>query len=157
MDDAHAQLHDLIKDQRTCLLTTRRADGSLTSRPMACQDREFDGTLWFFTESGSDKVTEISADPHVNVSFPKEGAWVSIAGTAEVVRDAEKAKELWNDFAEAWFQTEPTDPKVALLKVDADSAEFWDTPGKVGQLIGVVKAKVTGDQPDVGEAKTVEL
>lgn len=23
---------------------------------MACQDREFDGTLWFFNESGSDKV-----------------------------------------------------------------------------------------------------
>jgi general stress protein 26 len=151
-------VHDLIKDQRTAMLTTVHDEsGTLAARPMACQQADPDGTLWFLAFADSEKAEEIRRRPDVNVSFAEEGAWVSIAGTASVLHDPSKAKDLWNDFAEAWFQCEPHDPRVAVIRVAGNSAEYWDSPGRVGTLVGVLKAKVTGDRPDDGENETVSL
>ena len=151
-------VHDLIKDQRTAMLTTVHDEsGALASRPMACQQADPDGTVWFLAFADSEKTDEIRRSPQVNVSFTEEGTWVSIAGTASVLQDPARAKELWNDFAQAWFQCEPEDPKVAVIRVDGDSAEYWDSPGKVGTLVGVLKAKVTGERPDDGDNETVSL
>lgn len=151
-------VHDLIKDQRTAMLTTVHDEsGTLAARPMACQQADPDGTLWFLAFADSEKTEEIRRRPDVNVSFAEEGAWVSIAGTASVLRDPSKAKDLWNDFAEAWFQCEPDDPRVAVIRVEGNSAEYWDSPGRVGTLVGVLKAKVRGARPDDGENETVTL
>jgi len=59
---------------------------------------------------------------------------------------------------EAWFENGREDPTVALLRVDARSAEFWaiDKPGIV-RAFEVAKALVTKTTPDVGENKTVSL
>ena len=151
-------VHELIKGQRTAMLTTvHDEDGTLAARPMALQLADPDGTLWFLAFSDSEKTDEIRRRPDVNVAFTEEGTWVSVAGRASVSQDPAKARELWNDFAEAWFQCEPEDPRVAVIRVDGDSAEYWDSPGKVGTLVGVLKAKVTGRRPDDGENQTVAL
>ena len=52
------KLAELIKGIKVAMLTTVCADGSLRSRPMVTQDKEFDGTLWFFTPAESPKVHE---------------------------------------------------------------------------------------------------
>ncbi len=149
---------ELIRDQRTALLTTVHADsGSLVMRPMSCLDSTEAGTLWFLTETGSDKALDIAADPRVNVGFVGSSSWVSLSGTAQVMHDPAKNRELWNEFAQAWFQCEPEDPKVSLIRVEADSAEYWDAPGAVGRMVSVVKAKVSGERPDMGENETVEF
>ena len=151
-------VHELIKDQRTAMLTTVHDEsGALAARPMACQRADADGTLWFLAFADSEKTDEIRRSPQVNVAFTEEGKWVSVAGRAAVLQDPAKARELWNDFAQAWFQCEPEDPRVAVIRVDGDSAEFWDSPGTVGTLVGVLKAKVTGERPDGGDSETVDL
>ena len=54
--------------------------------------------------------------------------------------------ELWNPAVEAWFPDGPDDPNVVLLKVDALSGEYWDSPGgKVATLVSLVKSKITGE------------
>jgi general stress protein 26 len=157
-ENGAATVHDLIKDQRTAMMTTVRDDGgTLAARPMALQQADADGTLWFLAFAGSEKTEEIRRHQEVNVAFTEEGKWVSLAGTASVHQDPAKAKELWNDFAQAWFQCEPDDPRVAVIRVDGESAEYWDSPGKVGTLVGALKAKVTGQRPDDGENETVRL
>lgn len=155
--DDRKTVNELIRGQRTAMLTTIHEDGRLVTRPMACQEAEFDGQFWFFAEADSDKCREIRADSRVNVSFPESGSWVSISGTASVIQDSAKARELWNDLAEAWFQSDPDDPKVVLIRVDAETAEFWDSPGKAGQVLEMAKAKVSGERPDLGESDTVRL
>src|SRR3712207_7360015 len=45
---------------------------------------------------------------------------------AVVVDDPAKKRELWNSAVEAWFPQGPDDDSVVLLKVEADSAEYWD-------------------------------
>ncbi len=149
---------ELISKARFAFVTTTGADGRLLSRPLAIQDRDFDGDLYFFTMDPSSKTEEIAADSHVNVSLQSGDDYLSIAGTATVTRDQAMIDELWNAHAAAWFEQGREDPSVALLKVHADSAEYWtmDSPKPVA-LIKYAKAIITGDRPDVATNRTVEL
>jgi general stress protein 26 len=149
---------ELARDIRIAMLTTTAQDGRLMSRPMAQQEVEFDGDLWFFAERDSRKVAQVAAQPHVNVTLTSNDTWISLTGTAEVVTDVARAKELWNPFVEAWLPQGPEDPQVVLLKVNAETAEYWDTPGgRVASVLSFVKAKVTGERYDGGENETVTL
>ena len=58
-DNGAEHVHDLIKDQRTAMLTVHDEGGTLASRPMACQQADPDGTLWFLAFSDSEKAEEI--------------------------------------------------------------------------------------------------
>lgn len=150
-------VHELIKDQRIAMLTTVKEDGTIASRPMTSQRVDADGTVFFLAMAASDAAAEIRRHPEVNVAFTQDGKWVSLAGRASVLQDPDLARELWDDFAKAWFQCEPEDPKVGVLRVDGERAEYWDSPGTVGSLVGMVKAKVTGERPDMGESASVDL
>ena len=147
-----------MKGQRFGFLTTTTPEGKLTSRPMTLQEVEFDGDLWFFAERGSHPVQHVATSPQVNVGVGSGGTWVSLTGQASVVDDVAKKKELWNGGVEAWFPQGPEDASVVLLKVDGDSAEYWETPGgRMATAFSFVKAKATGERIDSGENKKVEL
>jgi len=148
----------LIESARIALVTSVSDEGQLVSRPLAMQDREFDGTLWFFTQDPSPKTEQIAANDQVNVGLQVDNGWVSIAGTATVSKDRAMIDQLWNRHAEAWFENGKDDPTVALLKVKADSAEYWSVEsGKVVSAIKYAKAIITGERPDVGDNATIEL
>ena len=148
----------LLRDERIGMLTTTAPDGTLTSRPMSLQEVEFDGDLWFFASRGSRKVAHLTADPQVNVATVGSSSWVSLTGHALVVDDLAKKQELWNSVVEAWFPDGPDDPDVVLIRVEAASAEYWDSPGgRVASLISFAKAKVIGRAYDGGENETVRL
>jgi len=154
-------LKGLVKDARIGMLTTMTADGRHVSRPMAVQDVEFDGDLWFFAYADSDLVAQVRTHPQVNVSFSddKQHAWVSIAGTARQLDDRAKAEELWNPMLKAWFPDGLETPTLTLIKVHADTAEYWESAhsSRVVTLLGYAKAAVTGRTPDAGENETVQL
>jgi general stress protein 26 len=154
------KLGALIKGVEMGMMTTVAADGSLHSRPMAYQHPEgaFDGTLYFFTSAGSGKVAEVTRDPRVNVSFssPKTQDYVSVSGTARLSRDAALLKQLWNPWLKAWFPDELADPELALLIMETEQAEYWDSPNSAAlHLIGVVKATITGQPMSGGENETI--
>jgi PPOX class probable F420-dependent enzyme len=147
------KLRDLIKGIRVAMLTTVDEDGSLRSRPMATQKDDFEGELWFFTGADTAKTGEIARDQRVNLSYadPDDERYVSLSGTAELVRDRAKAKELWNPFLKAWFPQGVDDPNLVLLRVSVDKAEYWDSPSsKMVQLAGFLKAMATGKRYDGG-------
>jgi general stress protein 26 len=155
--DRQGKVRDLIKSTRLAMLTSVDPDGRLVSMPMATQDVEFDGDVWFIAERESHKVRNIRANPSVNVAYASHDSWVSLAGRAEVVDDNAKLAELWNTFTGAWLEGGPENPNNILIRVSADSAEYWDTPGsKVTQVANLVKAKVTGKTFD-GENEKVDL
>jgi len=141
------KLNDLIKDIEIAMLTTATADGTLHSRPMATQEADPQGNLWFLTRKDSSKISEVQSERHVNVSFaePKDTRFVSVSGTVELVEDRKKIEELWNPIYKAWFPRGLEDPEIVLMKVHVSEAEYWDTPnGKMVQLAGFVKAVATG-------------
>ncbi len=151
---------ELIKDIKIAMLTTLEADGRMRSRPMATQNKPFDGTLWFFTEINSGKVSEIHRDHQVNISYADEGSqkYVSVSGIANVIQDREKAKEFWSPALKAWFPEGLDDPSLALLKVEVTQAEYWEAPhSAVVRLVGFLKAVTTGQKYEPGENKRLEV
>jgi general stress protein 26 len=154
------KIGELIKDIRMAMLTCTDADGTLHSRPMATQERDFDGTLYFLTGKNSHKLEEIRNDSHVNLAYanPDKNQWVSVAGTATAARDKQKIDELWSPFHKAWFPEGKEDPNLTVLRVDVDSVEYWEAAsGKMVQVAGLVKAMVTGQSYRPGENKTVDM
>lgn len=154
-------LGEKIKGIRIAMMTTIAEDGSLYSRPMATQDMEFDGDLWFFTEAHAPKVGEVEKHQQINLSYtkPDDNRFVSISGTSEIVDDRQKMKDLWNPFVKAWFPNGPEDPNVTLLKVNVQKAEYWDGPSsKVVMLAHMAKSAITGktDVPGENEKLNVE-
>ncbi|MBB6100049.1 general stress protein 26 [Deinobacterium chartae] len=158
--EAVQKLNALIKGIRIAMLTTQAQDGALHSRPMGTIDAEFDGTLWFFTAWDSTKADELRQHPNVNVAYadPAHQRYVSVVGRAEMVRDDAKARELWNPMLKAWFPEGLEDPELALIRIDVDGAEYWDSPsGTAVVLAGFVKAALTGKRAQGGENEKLQL
>ena len=154
------KLTELIEDIRIAMLTTAMPDGTLRSRPMATQQTESDGDLWFFTQASAAKAEEIRANPHVNVSYasPRENRYVSVSGTATLVRDRKKMEELWDQLYKAWFPQGLEEPDLALLRVDVERAEYWDAPsGMMAEIAGLLKVPATGGQSAAGENEKIDL
>lgn len=122
--EAIAKVRELIKDIEVAMLTTISEEG-LVSRPMKTQEVEFDGDLWFLTKKDTGKFQELLRDPHVNVVYA-DNSFVSIRGKAEIVENAEKLKEFWNAAYEKFLETSVDDPNLVLIKVEAETAEYWD-------------------------------
>lgn len=125
------QLRTLIKDIDNAMLTTVDDDGSLHSRPMSIFSHiDADGKLWFFTFADSHKVLEIQRRQQVNVSFssPDQQRYISISGTAELVRDRNKLQEKWKPELQTWFHQGIDEPNIALLKVKITKADYWESP-----------------------------
>ncbi len=160
-DPKAAKLYDMIKDMKVAMMTTIDTDGEMHSRPMHGQAADEHGDLWFFTQIQSPKITEISRDNEVNLAYshPSKQHYVSIFGTAEIVRDKTKIQEKWSEPMRAWFPNGPDDPQIALIRVHPLKGEYWDSPSStVLHLYGYVKARVTGKQPtEMTEQEKVDL
>lgn len=163
MEDKREQsikkLKEMLEGIDFCMLTTL-SGGHLRSRPMSTQQFEFDGDLWFFTSDQTHKVEEIEKDDRVNVAYakPDDNVYVSVSGRASIVKDRQKIEELWSPILKAWFPDGLDDPTLCLLKVAVEEAEYWDSPNsKLVQIVGFVKALVTGQQADGGEHGKINL
>lgn len=156
------QLYELIDGIEVAMLTTRRADGSLVSRPMQTQARRAGTDLWFMTSLETGKIDEVEDEPQVNLGYYKDRTreYVSVSGRARVVRDRLVIRELYKPDWKAWLGDEggdrnggPDDPRIALIEVVADSAYYLKAnKPQLLQLFGIAKAMVTGEPPKAGDA-----
>ena len=129
-----AKLREMVKAVDICMLTTVDEGGGLHSRPMSNnREIEFDGDLWFFTYGSSHKVDEVG-------------------------RDGAKIQELWKPHLRAWVPEGVDTPDIALLKVTAERAEFWDgSQSLVAHAVGLVTSLLKGEPAQPGENEKLEL
>lgn len=156
--EAQTKVWELIKDISIAMFVTQGDDGKLSARPMSAVNTEFSGALWFMTAGDSAKLEEVRASRNVLVAYaePKDQNYVSARGRAEIVRDKAKIKEFWSEAARVWFPKGPDESDIALIRVDVESAEYWDAPSAtMVYAYGYVKARLTGEPPDLGETKKV--
>ena len=158
-------LYDLIDGIEIAMLTTRRSDGHLVSRPMQTQERETGLDLWFMTNVETHKLDDLMSDPHVNLAYynNRSREWVSVAGLATVSTDRDLIRELYKPDWKAWLGDDggdrdgsADDPRIALILVDAESVTYMKvTKPKPVVLFEVARAMVTGSPPKVGNIRTV--
>ena len=153
------ELYELIADIEIAMMTTRRADGRLVSRPMATQKPQPDADLWFVTARATDKLDEIEADPQVNLAYYDNGTreWVSVSGRASISDDRARIRELYAPDWRMWFEDEggeknggPDDPRLRLVLVEVESVVYAKkTSSRPVALFELAKGFVTGEQPDL--------
>ena len=128
--DKTKTLHDLIKDVRFPVMTTHRSDGSLQARPMSMQNRESDPLdfLWLFAPRNSEQVEDLQWDSSVSIVFTESAnsVYVVVFGSASVVEDSGRKRQLWSPEAQSWFPGGPDDPTMALVRVRIIQADCWD-------------------------------
>ncbi|CAG8580390.1 13150_t:CDS:2 [Ambispora leptoticha] len=118
-------LYKLIDGIKTCMMTTRRADGYLVSRPMYTRNRTPAADIWFIGNNQSQKFDELHTDPHVNLAYYNGSTqeWVSVSGVAKVVNDDELVKTLYTPDCKTWFgdlgdgihDGSTSDPRISLV------------------------------------------
>lgn len=156
--DDLAQLRDVIKGQRTCMLATIDPDGRIVSRPMSVQDAPFDGDLWFLAELESEKIAELERDAHASAIFATGDAWASVAGTASIVRDVERKREFWGPFTDAFFgKRGPEDESIVIIRLQGERGEYWTSHTGPRVLVELLASKVSGHRAETGDNAEVDL
>lgn len=159
--DALDKVRALLKSFRTAMMVTNDG-GSLHTRPMGVQGdaAEFNGALWFFTDRDSRKVRELEQDPRMSLIFQSDGdsAYMHLFGQARVIEDKKKMKDLFTPLLKTWFPKGLEDPRMTLIRFEADRGDFWDSPGGMLQVLGAfTKAVITGHRGQGGEMGEVSL
>lgn len=153
--EAREKVAELVKGIHICMMTTVAEDGSIDARPMAVQDKPFDGSMWFLTRSTSEKVDEVRKDQHTTLTFaaPSDGKYVTLKGKTYANQDRARIHELWNDMYKAWFPKGVDDPEIAVMRVDVESGDYWAAnSSKVVRYTKIALAAATGGSVPVGES-----
>jgi general stress protein 26 len=140
------ELTRIIRDIRIALLTTVGREGQFHTRPVQTLKVDADATLWFFTDWTSPKVTELHDDVRVSLGYadPAKNVYVALSGEGSLLRDPQKARELWSIEQRAYYPKGPEDERLALLRVTPLHAEYWIAPGRASYILAAARAGVTG-------------
>lgn len=148
----------IVNKARIGMFTTIDQDGMPLSRPLTIQQADENTGLWFLTRDDTSQVSEVKQNSKVNVSFGHGTDWASVSGHASTLKDVSKIRELWHESNTAFVPDGPETPGLILIRVELDSAEYWETPGGVASLaFRWVKARLTHTQANPGKHNTIEL
>ena len=97
------------------------------ARPMTAQYEHERGPIWFFTSTDNALIPLLGQRDRAIAAFSSKGhdVFASIAGRLSVDKDRTVIDRLWNPFVAAWFPGGKDDPKLTLLRLDAEHAQIW--------------------------------
>lgn len=152
-----AEFYELVRDFDTVMMTTIGESGQMHSRPMATQTPLNDSPIWFVTSLDSLKARDLELDPRVNLGYYRksDGAYVSVSGRARLEKDPSRVQALWQESWRAWFPNGATDPNLALLHVDPDTANYWKPGSLAAHAYQLAGAYLKGDTVVSQQTKTV--
>ena len=103
------------------------------ARPMTAQLEEdgfdgddYHGPIWFFTSTDGGLYQQIKMENRAMAHFVSKGhdVWATVHGSLSTSQDRATIDRLWNRFVAAWYDGKD-DPKIALIRLDTESAEIW--------------------------------
>jgi general stress protein 26 len=144
------RLRAKIGDLPVAMVTATDCHCLPTTRPLMTRQLDDDGVLWFFVPSDGTLARDIEQNPRVSASYsdPARRVYVAMSGYARLIYDPDRIFALWDDQLEAWFAHGPLDPRLALLRVDVDHAEYWDEHSRgVIRLLALAHAALLREPP----------
>ncbi|HRW38618.1 MAG TPA: pyridoxamine 5'-phosphate oxidase family protein [Aquihabitans sp.] len=150
-NDASRSLTDLADGIRVAMVTSPAPTG-LDARPLTVQ-RVDDDRVWFLVARDAEWLPAASAGP-INVALSTDDRWVSLSGRASLVTDPGAIAELGDPISDAWFHG---DHPPAALRVDVEHGDWWASAGGPRVAVELVKAKLTGAEPDTGDRGAVDV
>ena len=97
------------------------------ARPMTALLDGERSPMWFFTSTDNAIVRKLGEGNRAIATFASKGhdIFATVHGTLSTDNNPATIDRLWNRHVAAWFPGGKDDPKLALLRLDAERAEIW--------------------------------
>jgi general stress protein 26 len=147
----------LINEIPVAMVVTHRGQGAhMRARPMAMRSAREEGAIYFLTDVDAPKAEEVRRDETICLALAdnKSQKYVSITGRAEIIDDRDRINEIWSIYDKA-FWPDKNDPRIRILRVTPESAEFWEGAGAIVTAVKLVAAIASGERMNIGENEEV--
>ena len=147
----------LINEIPVAMAVTRQGQGAhMRARPMAMRSAREEGAIYFLTDVDAPKAEEVRRDATICLALAdnKSQKYVSITGRAEIIDDRDRINEIWSIYDKA-FWPDKNDPRIRILRVTPESAEFWEGAGAIVTAVKLVAAIASGERMNIGENEKV--
>jgi general stress protein 26 len=130
--EIHARFWSALKDDMTMMVGLDGVEDG-HARPMTAQLDGERSPIWFFTSKDNELVRKLGIGHAVGLNdraiatFASKGhdIFATVQGRLSLDNDRATIDKLWNRYVAAWFEGGKDDPKLALLRLDAEHAEIW--------------------------------
>ncbi|MDZ4762361.1 MAG: pyridoxamine 5'-phosphate oxidase family protein [Alphaproteobacteria bacterium] len=128
--EMEAKFWKALKSDMTVMLGLDGVDES-HGRPMTAQlddtKESGRGPIWFFTANDTELVKGMGASHRAVLNFASKGhdLFAAVHGTLRPDNDRATIDRLWNKFVAAWYEGGKDDPKLQLIRLDAERAQIW--------------------------------
>ncbi len=125
-------------------------------RPMTAQIEGAHGPIWFFAAKDTDLVRVLGNGHRAIATFASKGhdLFASVRGNLGLDNDRAVIDRLWNKFIAAWYPGGKDDPNLALIRLDAEKAEIWESGSS---LIAGIKTLLGSDPKKDYKDKVAEV
>ena len=144
-----------IDDERTIMLGLAGHDEHM--KPMTALLEDGRGPLWIFTSDDNGIVQGLAGGAsRARACYVAKGhdLFACLDGPIQVHNDPAVIERLWNPFIAAWYEGGKTDPKLRLLRFDAEHAHVWENGSS---LIAGIQLLFGRDPKKMYADKTAEV
>jgi general stress protein 26 len=126
-----------LKSERTLMLGLDGEPGGGMQPMTALIEEDDGGPLWIFTSKESDLAKAIGGGKPAHATFTgkKHDLFANVTGRLSINNDKAVIERLWNPWVAAWFEDGKDDPKLCLLRFDAEHAKIWLNATPLGAAI----------------------
>ena len=124
--ELEAKFWKSLGSDRTMMLGLDGVDDGHT-RPMTAQFENDRSPIYFFTVKDNELVKALSCSNRAIATFASKDHEVFATVHGQLSLDMYRATidRLWNRFVAAWYEGGKDDPKLTLLRLDAEQAQIW--------------------------------
>lgn len=157
--EAVEKLQKIAETAHISMFNSRLDQIPANTRPMAVQEVDENGDFWFITGKDTTAAEDLELDPRVQLIFANmsKAQYLTMYGEAELVKDDQKAKDLWNVFLTTWFKSYD-DPNLVLIRFKPSDGYYWDTKtNKMIQNIKIAVGAIRGKMMDDSVEGEIEM
>ena len=98
------------------------------ARPMTAQLEGERPPIWFFTSRDNEIVQKLGEGNRAIATFASKDheLFATLHGRLAAQNDRAVVDRLWNAYVAAWYEGGKDDPKLVLLRLDAERAQIWE-------------------------------
>jgi general stress protein 26 len=124
--ELEAKFWKSLGSDRTMMLGLDGVEDGHT-RPMTAQFENDRSPIYFFTVNDNELVRALGPSSRAIASFAAKDhdLFATVHGRLSVDNDRATIDRLWNRFVAAWYEGGKDDPKLVLLRLDAEQAQIW--------------------------------
>jgi pyridoxamine 5'-phosphate oxidase len=129
MEESHVRERSLALVDRSdiAILATIDDVGHPDARAVMKVEAEGLESLWFTTNTSSEKVVHLGGNPKACVYFVDLERWegLTLLGTAEVLRDGPSRERLWREGFERYYPGGVNDPDYSVVRFTGKRAKYY--------------------------------